>query len=429
MTDGTVMIGDNTSHWYALTPDANGSYVNGSWKKRATLPGNYGPLYFASAVLPDGKLIINGGEYNFFQPAETTKGAMYDPAKDTWQNVSPPQGWTQIGDAQSAVLSDGTYMIGNCCLSVQALFDEATMTWKQTGAGKADPNSEEGWTLLPNGKLLTADVINAPGSELYGASGTWSSGGSLPSNITQATEIGPQTLRPNGTVFVAGAYKNSAIYNTRTRAWSSGPALPILNGVQLDSADGPAAVLPSGEVLIPFSPGVYNAPASFYVFNGTSFKHIAGIPNAKNDSSYNLRLLVLPTGQVLATDGSNEVEIYTSNQPPDTSIAPSIASVPTTLVYGTTYTVSGARFNGFTQASTYGDDAQNSTNYPLVEIVNGATHHVFFARTHGHSSMAVASQATVTTMFDVPAGIETGASSLYVVANGIKSPAVAVTIQ
>ncbi len=30
------------------------------------MPSNYVPLYFASAVLPDGKLIVNGGEYNFF---------------------------------------------------------------------------------------------------------------------------------------------------------------------------------------------------------------------------------------------------------------------------------------------------------------------------------------------------------------------------
>ena len=430
LTDGRVMISDNTSNWYSLTPDVTGSYVHGTWKKEATLPSGYGPLYFASAVLPDGKLIINGGEYNFFSQVETNLGAIYDPVKNAWTSVAPPAGWPQIGDAQSTVLSDGTYMIGNCCTSLQARYDETTKTWTNTGSGKADGNSEEGWTLLPSGKVLTADVGAAPKSELYDPStGTWSAAPPLPANLVQAFEMGPQTLRPDGTVFVAGANKNTAIYNSASGTWSAGPPLPIVNGAQLDSADGPATVLPNGNVMLALSPGVYKAPASFVIFNGTKYTHIAGIPNAKNDSSYNIRLLTLPTGQVLETDSSNVVEIYSPTGSPDTSIAPAITSVPTTLTHGASYKISGVRFNGFTQESTYGDDAQSATNYPLVEIVNSATQHVFFARTHGHSSMAVASQAPVFTHFDVPANAELGAANLYVIANGIKSTAVSVTIK
>ncbi len=429
MTDGTVMISDNNAQWYSLTPDITGSYVNGSWKQMATLPSGYGPLYFASAVLPDGKLLIDGGEYNFGAQTETNLSAIYDPLANTWTSVAAPAGWSQIGDAQSIVLSDGTYMLGNCCTRVQVLFDESAKTWKTTGGGKADANSEEGWTLLPSGDVLAADVGSQPGSELYTPStGTWSSAGSLPGNLTAAFEIGPQALRPNGTVFVQGADKNTAIYNLATSAWSAGPPAPVVNGKQLDAADGPSSVLPSGNLLLPLSPGVYKKPASFFIFNGSKFAHIAGPPNAKNDSTYNVRLLLLPTGQVLETDGSNDVEIYTSPGTPETSIAPAIASVPAALTHGSTYTISGVRFNGYTQANAYGDDAQAATNYPLVEIVNAATGHVFFARTHGFSSMAIASQATVSAKFNVPATIETGAASLYVVTNGIKSGPVSVTV-
>jgi len=54
---------------------------------------------------------------------------------------------------------------------------------------------------------------------------------------------------------------------------------------------------------------------------------------------------------------------------------------------------------------------------------------VFYCRTHDHSSMGVATGgAIVSTHFDVPAVIETGASDLYVVANGIPSNPVAVTV-
>jgi hypothetical protein len=78
----------------------------------------------------------------------------------------------------------------------------------------------------------------------------------------------------------------------------------------------------------------------------------------------------------------------------------------------------------------YGDDAQMATNYPLVRITNGSTGHVFYARTYDHSSMGVATGTTiVSTNFDVPAGMETGASEMVVVANGIPSDPVAVTVQ
>ena len=81
------------------------------------------------------------------------------------------------------------------------------------------------------------------------------------------------------------------------------------------------------------------------------------------------------------------------------------------------------------EAAAYGDEFNSATNYPLVRIRNLATGHVTYARTHDHSTMAVATGgALVTTHFDVPAGTETGASELVVVANGIASAPVSVTV-
>jgi hypothetical protein len=80
------------------------------------------------------------------------------------------------------------------------------------------------------------------------------------------------------------------------------------------------------------------------------------------------------------------------------------------------------------EAAAYGDDQQSSTNYPLVRITNNRTGHVFYSRTHDHSSMAVASSDLVSTHFDVPATQERGPSQLVVVTNGIPSAPVAVTV-
>jgi len=94
-----------------------------------------------------------------------------------------------------------------------------------------------------------------------------------------------------------------------------------------------------------------------------------------------------------------------------------------------TYQISGTQFNGLSQAAAFGDEFETATNYPLVRITNNSTKHVFYAKTHDHSTMGVATGNTiVSTNFDVPTNIETGASTLVVVANGIPSAAVNLTV-
>jgi hypothetical protein len=140
-------------------------------------------------------------------------------------------------------------------------------------------------------------------------------------------------------------------------------------------------------------------------------------------------LLVLPTGQILAADGTKDVEIYT---PDDVSYnpawAPVVASSPAVVSPGKTYTISGFRFNGMSQASAFGDESQNATNYPLLRITNLATRHVFYSRTHDHSSMAVASNNQVSTRFTVSPLQESGPGQIEVVANGIPSLPVPVNV-
>jgi len=54
---------------------------------------------------------------------------------------------------------------------------------------------------------------------------------------------------------------------------------------------------------------------------------------------------------------------------------------------------------------------------------------VFYAKTHNHSTMAVATGTKiVSTSFDVPATMETRVSTLEVVANGIPSLPASLTV-
>jgi kelch motif-containing protein len=434
LTDGRIIVQDtNAPDWWVLTPDSSGSYVNGTWKSIASLQSGYQPLYHTAAVLPDGRLVIQGGEYNGGGAVWTNQGSIYDPLKNKWTPLTPPAGWSQIGDCQSVVLTNGTLMIGDPFDQADAQFNAQTRNYKVlTGTGKSDRNDEEGWLLLPNGQVLTTDAINSPNSELFNPkTQKWSTGGSTIVHLADpgSQEIGPMVLRPDGTVFATGASTSTghtAIYNTKTKKWKAGP--DFQSG--LDIADGPAALLPDGNVLVMTSPGVFNPGVQFFEWTGKKLVNAPNIAGASSIPSFVGDMVVLPTGQVLlTTQGNTATYIYTAKGSSKSAWAPTITAAPSSVTRGSTYKISGTQFNGLSQGAAYGDDTQSATNYPLVRITNNGTSHVFYARTHGHSTMAVATGTKrVSTNFDVPSGMETGASSLVVVANGIASASVAVTV-
>jgi hypothetical protein len=456
LTDGTVLVQETcSSNWYKLTPDINGSYTDGSWSAIAPLPSGYAPLYFASQILPDGRLIINGGEYNFCSPVWTTLGAIYDPLADSWTPVAPPSGWTTIGDAESVVLANGTYMLASCCDSPfhAALLNASTLTWTTTGSDKFDVYDEEGWTLLPDGTVMTADgYVPIPGSIGCGTNterytpltGTWASAGASPVQLSDCKgtedsggpsyEVGPQVLRADGSVVffsgdASGAVAGTAIYKTTRKAWSKGPNLPKIDSQNYDLADAPAAWLPTGSILFAASPGLFNAPTHFFEFNtANKITEVADAPNAPDETSYVVNFVVLPTGQILQTDQSAAIEVFTPSGKPNSRWAPVITSLPTTLTHGNSYKVSGRQLNGVSEGASYGDDYQSATSFPLVRITNTQSKHIFYARTSGFSSDSVALKAVSTANFVVPATIETGPSTLSVVTNGIPSKAVKVTV-
>jgi hypothetical protein len=440
LNDGSVLVNsmffqNHSDPWYRLVPDKTGSYINGTWSNAGTLPAGYNPLYFASSLLPSGTVVVMGGEYNNGSAVWTTLGALYNPNSRTWTSLTAPSGWTTVGDAQSIILPNGHMMMANCCTTQEAILTltGTTATWATTGTGKFDDNDEEGWTMLPGGKILTVDAYVPSGCckmgyQIYDpTTGAWTT----PANNTvvnlvdpSSLELGPMPLLPNGTVFAAGATTNNAIYTPSTGKWASAPKF----GGTLDIADGPAAVLPDGNALFDTSPGVFNTGSKFFEWDGTTLNATAATSNAAIDSSYVGNMVVLPTGQVLFTDFSSTVEIYTPAGQPCAGCAPTIKSVATSLTHGSRNNpISGTQFNGLTQGAYYGDDNQSATNFPIVRITDSKGV-VVYCKTHGWLGGVATGTKVVSARFDIPTTINLGAASLVVVTNGIPSTAVAVTI-
>jgi|GEM_PF-596011 len=477
LTDATVMcLQQGTNQWHRLNPDDTGSYANGTWNVDANGVSNaippmpngtdasipacttsctYAPLYFSSAVLPDGRVVVIGGEYlgGIAGGVWTNIGFVYNPVSNTWSSQLTTEQFGGIGDSSGIVLADGRFVLADGGLGSSTnmeVLDPSTLTFTTLNpTGKADIHNEENWNILPSGKLLTVDARVVQQSELYDPiANTWGetadtqvnlAGFGIP-GVPNTSEIGPCVLRPDSQAicFSGNTLGQNSLYDPDTNSWTNTAAMdfPLVPGqtYAYAQADGVASLLPNGNVLTmasPVAPGSpFNAGAHFYEFDfeTNTLVAVTDSPNAASFAAYQGRMLLLPTGEVLLTASDQgaiqDVLLYTNGGAPKDEWRPKITAAPTAVAAGSTYTITGTLFNGFSEGANYGDDAQMSTNYPIVRVTNNTSGNVKFARTHDHSKMGVdevGSTATTTTFFSVPPDLEPGANTLVVITNGIES--------
>ena len=462
LTDGTVLmqecqVGYGTRRWWRLHPDQSGGYFNALWSRCAD--SHVARLYFSSAVLADGRVIVCGGEYSdatgINTDDETNRCEIYDPVADTWTEIAAPASaagatWSEIGDGACAVLADGTFLLGNASDRQTATFDPISNTWIAQG-DKIQRSSEESWVLLADGGVLTANCFGHPKAEKFVPSTqAWMREADVTVDLVEdaSKEIGPAVLLPDGRALYVGATGATALYTppgtpTAQGTWAAGANLPMAGTQQQGTKDGPGCLLVNGNVLIGIAPvnGVnedYLSPTSFFEFDGTTIT-AAGDPPDSDHTPYLGRMLLLPTGDVMyVRQDDTSFYAYTKYGALQDAWRPVIQACPATIAPGSTIQISGTQFNGLSQAVGFGDDSTAATNYPLVRIRNRASGHVRYCRTFNHTttgaggtvtSMGVATgTAVITTNAAVPGDVELGASDVFVVANGIESRPFAATV-
>jgi hypothetical protein len=464
LTNGKILVqttnDSEIANWWTITPDIDGNYYDGTWTQVARIP-NYNPWAYNGAVLHSGNFFVTGGEVNFSDAKvfeeNNNKSYIYNVSSNTWTEVAPPnngQGiWAHIAAPPFVKLADGRIMIGNfsdrdpSSSHESMLFNETTMKWTLTGTNKTGMNSEAGFSLLPNDKVLT---VNTDGggitAEIYDpATGLWSKTGALPVALSNG-EIGPALALPSGKTLAQGATGANALYNPVTNTWAAAPNFPKLNnGMQLSAPDNPTAILPNGNLLTVTSYIARDTgnmdimgPARYFEYDVSSNAWLPVIDDLmlppSSSSSVYMKMLPLPNGQVMvinmrANPGSGGIAFYTSKGSPNSSWAPVVDKISdAALTPGKSFSVSGKQLSGLTQGATFGDEFESATNYPLVRVVNNSSHHVFYATTSNFSTTSIAPMVPSTFDFTIGSNFENGPSKMYVVANGIASAPVDVTI-
>lgn len=439
LSDGRVMVQEEASpHWHALTPDASGSYLNGTWSMLADM--RTWRRYYASGVLRDGRVIIIGGEQSG-AGGDTNWGEIYDPVSDSWTAIpSPP--WATVGDASCCVLPDGKLMIGALDTPECTIFDPDTSTWS-AAASKAVRSNEETWILLPDESIVAVQCWEPYRSERYGiASNAWKDEGKPPVQLVDPVmhEIGPAMLMYNGKVIWFGAanvqgHGKTALYTppatyTGTGTWAVGPDIPNVGKTPVVSNDCPATLMPNGKVLFCAAPYKFNDwGAPIYLFEYDPFTNtITQAPTPPNNGMqlYWSRMILLPTGQVLFGPSVNNLQCYTPDGAPQEAWRPVIKEIVPhcTNARIDSYLLRGTQLNGLSQATTYGDDCNPATNYPLIRVRHVKTGQVHFCRTYEFSTRAVATGNILESVRFDARNLPYGDYQLCAIANGIDSHSV-----
>jgi hypothetical protein len=136
---------------------------------------------------------------------------------------------------------------------------------------------------------------------------------------------------------------------------------------------------------------------------------------------FNEAMLVLPSGQILMSDSTRTLWVYTPTGTTAAAVAgsqPKITSVQIDPNTPGLFHVKGTGLNGINEGAYYGDDAEMASNYPIVQLTDTSGKIVY--ATTSNWGPGFGGNAGTSTDFSLPAGTNLSSyASFTLLANGI----------
>jgi WD40 repeat protein len=265
LTNGLVLVaGGATSIFDASSATNSAELYNpaiGTWT--VTGPMHTARYTHTATLLPNGKVLVAGGQSTNAFPNITASAEIYDPSSRTWTTANPML--IQRNSQTATLLPNGQVLIAggevtnfSMVTGESELFNPTNGTWTQTGF-MTGPFAFHTATLLPNGQVLVAggdidegfgfggvDLIPSSEAQLYDpVAGTWTATTSM--NFVHDHHTA--TLLTNGVVLIAGggtqfsSTTNCELYEPFSQTWTV--AASLINARQSHTA----TLLPNGQVL------------------------------------------------------------------------------------------------------------------------------------------------------------------------------------
>jgi hypothetical protein len=381
------------------------------------------------ARLADGRIL----NYDLWHSINTNTGVaeLYDPASQSWSGITPGDGTAngtlpllsspdlgfELGPSLR-LQDDRLFVIG--ANNHTALYTPSTNTWaagpditgtltNNQGTVAADFGADDApAAILPNGHVLfAADAGPAQVTTLGNVTG----GSQVITNIPSTAGLQP------GWFLRDTVFSEVIPLNTYIQSVDSPTQVTITNSVN-STVSGLGIVFG----------GTFSFPTQLFDFDPTAASILPvspAIPDNLNLPAFVTRLLMLPTGQALFSDGGSQLWVYTPDGQPNPALRPVVSNVH--YNGGGVFTLTGKQLNGQSAGSTYGDDVQNDDNYPIVRL-SSSNGSVYYCRTTNWNSTGVSTNGATAVDFTLNPGVTPGNYSLIVSGAGISSFPVFVSI-
>jgi hypothetical protein len=231
--------------------------ASGTWLDTPSFSSSFPRNRQATSLLPDGRVLMTGGQVSGVATGILNSWLTYDPATNAWSN--PGAMLSQHAEHVQVTLQDGRVLVAggfndnrsSAATNAVELFDPAHGTWA-AGAPLPHPVADATATLLRDGSVLVAGgdssgVQRADAVRYDPARNAWSSAGSF----ADARETHVAALLPDGKVLIAGGrgvsatYLSSAsVYDPATNGWTTVAPMAVARD------EATAATLPNGKVLV-----------------------------------------------------------------------------------------------------------------------------------------------------------------------------------
>jgi hypothetical protein len=296
-----------------LTAPSAAAHVHGSFAPTGDM--TVGRIYAAAAPLADGRVLVAGGADQSIDTGDNVlqSAEIYDPRTGTF---SPTGSMTvpRVG-AAAAPLPDGRVLVVGGDDKIQLagalksaeIFDPATGSFTPTGDMTITRNQPAA-APLPDGRVLVAGgTYRDPISQVYLASaeiydpaaGTFSPTGSM---AVRRVGAAAAPLPGGRTLVAGGAFPSAAsaeIYDSSTGRFAS-------VGDAITGPRGAAASLPDGRVLI--AGGDQYGPSS-RIFDPVTATYAS--TDYKTTTGYDVVAAPLPDGRVLVAGPRRSAELFT----------------------------------------------------------------------------------------------------------------------
>jgi hypothetical protein len=289
----------------------------GQWSQ----PSNMPIVTTAVALLPTGKVLgwagadDGGGSATLWDPKTGIFTAVPDPISNIFCS-----GFSLLPDGRLLVVGGYNPTGQSLGIPVAEIFDPNTLTWTQA-SNMAYARWYATVTTLPNGHLLVSSGSGTNETQYIPTPEDFNPATNSFTQLTQATATFDQPnypfmmVLPNGQLLDAGSDEVDGTtflptptmqLNYGTQTWTTVDPNPIGSASAVQYA--PGLIMRSGSPYSEVNPNLGAAAATTYVMNalqpGASWQQTASMNYARGFEN----LTVLPTGQVLATGGENNLD-------------------------------------------------------------------------------------------------------------------------